>query len=192
MPASDQSGRIAVFAALAVLAFFAAIPASMWLARPPMDVTQAERLGAELGCTCGTCPHRPMATCGCGFADGMLARLDVEVAAGRTDAEITAIFVAEYGNGVKIKPEGSGFDLLAWVAPIALLMVGAVAMAGVISQWRAGSDAEVPAFAREATAPKATSGKSEASGTGSSRPPDATDSDRYRSIVERELEAFDD
>ena len=131
---SDQSGRVAVFAVLAVLAFFAAVPASMWLARSPTDVTQAERLGAELGCTCGTCPHRPMATCGCGFADGMLARLDAEVAAGRTDAEITAIFIADYGNGVKIKPEASGFDLLAWVAPIMLLMVGAVAMAGLTAE----------------------------------------------------------
>ena len=184
---SDQSGRVALFAALAVLAFFAAIPASMWLARPPSDVTQAERLGAELGCTCGTCPHRPMATCGCGFADGMLARLDAEVAAGRTDAEITAILVAEYGNGVKITPEGSGFDLLAWAAPIVLLMVGAVAMAGVISHWRAGSDPAAPAVTG-----KATGGESAVSDTGASPSRDATDSDRYRSIVERELDTFDD
>ncbi len=184
---SDQSGRIAIFAALGVVAFFAAIPASMWLARPASDVTQAERLGAELGCTCGTCPHRPMATCGCGFADGMLARLDAEVAAGRTDAEITAIFIADYGNGVKIKPEASGFDLLAWVAPIMLLMVGAVAMAGVISQWRASSNRD----ALVATA-KATGGESEVSDSGPPRSHDATDSDRYRSIVERELDAFDD
>ena len=184
---SDQSGRVAVFAVLAVLAFFAAVPASMWLARSPTDVTQAERLGAELGCTCGTCPHRPMATCGCGFADGMLARLDVEVAAGRTDAEITAIFIAEYGNGVKIKPDAAGFDFMAWMAPIALLMVGAVVMAGVISQWRASADsAEAP------VADEATEGGNAVSGSGASPAPDAADSDRYRSIVERELEAFDD
>lgn len=187
MRASDQSGRIAVFAVLAVLAFFAAIPAAMWLARPPSDVTQAERLGAELGCTCGTCPHRPMATCGCGFADGMLARLDVEVAAGRTDAEITAIFIAEYGNGVKIKPDVTGFEFMAWMAPIALLMVGAVVMAGVISQWRASADPAATPIADEVAA-----GQSVVADSAASSAPDAVDADRYRSIVERELDAFDD
>jgi len=183
----SQSGRIVIFATLAVAAFFLAIPASIWLARPLANVTQAERLGAEIGCTCGTCPHRPIATCGCGSADGMLARLDTEVAAGRTDDAIMAIFVAEYGNGVTIKPKASGFGLLAWMAPIALLMVGAVAMAAVISHWRASSEREASAATATASA-----GDRDVSGNGPVAAPEAIDSDRYRDIVERELDAFDD
>ena len=35
----SQSGRIVIFATIAVAAFFLAIPASMWLARPLSDVT---------------------------------------------------------------------------------------------------------------------------------------------------------
>ena len=185
---SHESGRIAVFAAVAVVVFFAAIPASIWLSRAPADLTQAERLGTEIGCTCGTCPHRPIATCGCSFADGMLARLDSELAVSRTDEEVIAIFVAEYGNGVKIKPDDSGFDLMAWAAPIALLMVGAVAMAGVISQWRATSDsggAAGHAGAADAAAAPRDEPQSAAA-------PPATDADRYRAIVERELDALDD
>ena len=178
---NNESGRAAVFAAIAVLAFFLAIPASMWLARPPSDLTQAERLGAEIGCTCGTCPHRPIATCGCGFADGMLARLDAEVAAGKSDDEIMAAFIADYGNGIKIKPESSGFDLMAWAAPIAFLLVGAVALAGVIAQWRAGSTADdeiATADASDAVAQRSAAAEG--------------DSDRYLEIVERELDALDD
>lgn len=178
-----QSGRIGIFVALAIAAFFVAIPTSMWLARPPSNVTQAERLGAEIGCTCGTCPLRPIATCGCGFADTMLVRLDTEVTAGRTDDEIMAIFVADYGNSIRIKPKGTGFDLMVWAAPMVLLMVGAVAMGAVISNWRSQSDLgleKTPLDEQRARDPEPSPSLS------------STDPTRYLEIVEDELDSFED
>ena len=178
-----QSGRIGIFVALAIAAFFVAIPTSMWLARPPSNVTQAERLGAEIGCTCGTCPLRPIATCGCGFADTMLVRLDTEVTAGRTDDEIMAIFVADYGNSIRIKPKGTGSDLMVWAAPMVLLMVGAVAMGAVISNWRSQSDLgleKTPLDEQRARDPEPSPSLS------------STDPTRYLEIVEDELDSFED
>ena len=178
-----QSGRIGIFVALAIAAFFVAIPTSMWLARPPSNVTQAERLGAEIGCTCGTCPLRPIATCGCGFADTMLVRLDTEVTAGRTDDEIMAIFVADYGNSIRIKPKGTGFDLMVWAAPMVLLMVGAVTMGAVISNWRSQSDLgleKTPLDEQRARDPEPSPSLS------------STDPTRYLEIVEGELDSFED
>ena len=174
-------------AALAALAV--AVPFSIWLSQSPANLTQAERLGHEIGCTCGTCPLRPIATCGCGFADGMLARLDAEVASGKSDDEIMALFVAEYGPSIKIKPEGSGIGLAAWLVPMALLMVGAVGMSAVISHWRAAAridagthevDAVGPA---EASAPRVGVAGGDVGRAGGGK---------YRDIVERELDAFDD
>ena len=178
-----QSGRIGIFVALAIAAFFVAIPTSMWLARPPSNVTQAERLGAEIGCTCGTCPLRPIATCGCGFADTMLVRLDTEVTAGRTDDEIMAVFVADYGNSIRIKPKGTGFELMVWAAPMVLLMVGAVAMGAVISNWRSQSDLgleKTPLDEQRARDPEPSPSLS------------STDPTRYLEIVEGELDSFED
>jgi len=176
----DPAGKAALFAMAAIAALLLAVPFSMWLAMAPADQSQAERLGHEIGCVCGTCPLRPIATCGCSFADNMLARLDQEVAVGHTDDEIMAVFVAEYGSQIKIKPEGSGVGLMAWLAPMALLMVGAVAMAAVISHWRGQQPApETPAVA-EGTAP-----------LDSSAPPADKEQDRYRDIVERELDDLD-
>jgi cytochrome c-type biogenesis protein CcmH len=183
---SGQSGRTVLFAVAAVVALFLAVPFSMWLSRAPANLTQAERMGAEIGCVCGTCPLRPIATCGCGFADGMLARLDQEITAGHSDDEIMATFVAEYGSMIKIKPAGSGVGLMAWLAPMAFLMVGAVALAGVISHWRAAH----PADALEGSGEHAV-----ANGPTSDAGPSAdttAEPDRYRDIVERELDAFDD
>lgn len=178
-----QSGRIGIFVALAIAAFFVAIPTSMWLARPQSNVSQAERLGAEIGCTCGTCPLRPIATCGCGFADTMLVRLDTEVAAGGTDNEIMAIFAADYGNSIRIKPEGTGFDLMVWAVPMVLLMVGAVSMGAVISIWRSQSDR---GFEKELI------GRQRTMDPEPPLPGSSTDPTRYLEIVEGELDSFED
>jgi cytochrome c-type biogenesis protein CcmH len=176
----DPAGRAALFAMAAIAALLLAVPFSMWLAMAPADQSQAERLGHEIGCVCGTCPLRPIATCGCGFADSMLVKLDQEVAAGRTDDEIMAVFVAEYGSQIKIKPEGSGVGLMAWLAPMALLMVGAVAMAAVISHWRGQQPAAEAASVTDGAAPQ-----------DPSAPPTDREQDRYRDIVERELDDLD-
>jgi len=178
---NHQSGRVGIFVALAIAAFFVAIPTSMWLAQPPSNVTQAERLGAEIGCTCGTCPLRPIATCGCGFADTMLGRLDTEVAAGGTDDEIMAVFAADYGNSIRIKPGGTGFDLMVWAAPMVLLMVGAVAMGAVISNWRSKSDPGPG---------KTLIDEQRAMGPDAAQFPSSADPSRYREIVEGELDLF--
>lgn len=177
---ADQGGRAALFAVAALAAMLLAIPFSIWLAQSPGGLTQTDRLGAEIGCVCGTCPLRPIATCGCGFADGMLARLDQEVAAGRSDDEIMAVFVAEYGSSIKIKPEGSGVGLMAWLAPMAFLMVGAVAMAGIISHWRSNKSPEAVAVNADAAA-----GSADAAALA------ADESDGYRKKIERELDEFD-
>lgn len=177
---ANQSGRAVLFVLAALVALLLAVPYSMWLAESPKDLSQADRLGAEIGCVCGTCPLRPIATCGCGFADGMLARLDQEIAAGRSDDEIMAVFVAEYGGQIKIKPEGRGVGLMAWLAPMAFLMVGAVAMAGIISHWR-GNQTDAEAAAAAARGDEQT--------TTAAAPPSGG-SDRYRKMVERELDDF--
>lgn len=182
----NQSGRTILFAVAAIAALLLAVPFSMWLSQAPASLTQTERLGAEIGCVCGTCPLRPIATCGCGFADGMLARLDQEISAAHSDDEIMATFVAEYGTAIKIKPAGTGIGLIAWLAPMAFLMVGAVVLGGVISHWRANQ----PADGLQASAGQAETGvagsEAAASADGSAK------ADPFRDIVERELDAFDD
>jgi cytochrome c-type biogenesis protein CcmH len=183
---SDQRGRTALFAVAAVAALLLAVPFSMWLSRAPASLTQTERLGAEIGCACGTCPLRPIATCGCGFADGMLARLDQEISAGRSDDEIMATFVAEYGSAIKIKPAGSGVGLMAWLAPMAFLMVGAVVVGGVISHWRTNQSADGLEGSGGRGGANVPSSEAAASAEASAQ------ADRYRDIVERELDALDD
>lgn len=149
---ASQGGRAALFAVAAVLAAALGLGAAWWVAQPPSDLGQFDRLAGEIGCTCGTCPLRPIATCGCGFADTMLAELEGLVAEDHTDDEIMVAFAASYGEQIRIAPASSGIDLTAWAAPMLLLTVGAVAMAGLIARWVASTD-EDP-VAGEGTAPE--------------------------------------
>jgi cytochrome c-type biogenesis protein CcmH len=182
-----ERGGAVVFVVLGLVALLAAVPFSIWLSRAPASLTQYERLATEIGCTCGTCPLRPIGTCGCGFADGMLANLRTEVEAGKTDAQIKAVFVAQYGDGTRIKPEASGLDLMAWLAPMALLMVGLVGMAAIIAHWRAAHVAAVAGEPGEAHPAGAPAAGAVAAGGSTTASTDAAPADRYRDIVEREL-----
>ena len=87
------------------------------MAQPDHRIDSFTRLAGEIGCQCGTCPLRPIATCGCGYADGMLAELRELVDTGQSDEQIMTTLATRYDPSVRIKPSGSGFDLVAWAAP---------------------------------------------------------------------------
>lgn len=196
-------------------AIFLAVPAAWWLASAPAAPDPYARLGAEIGCQCGTCPNRPIATCGCGFADRMLEQLRDEVAEGRSDEVILASFEDSYGPAIRIKPAASGVDLAAWLVPMMLLLGGAVGVSAVLAHWREQTGTSGPASGgataptrpssgpsgsadREPDGPTAGPAPGAGDPAGSSRPggepdagPDAAEADeaddRYRAIVDREL-----
>jgi cytochrome c-type biogenesis protein CcmH len=58
------------------------------------------------------------------------------VVAGRTKAEIKDALVAEYGEEVLALPQGSGFDLSAYLVPIVAFAIALVALAVGVAKWR--------------------------------------------------------
>ena len=48
---------------------------------------------------------------------------------GKTDEEITSFMVERYGDFVLYRPPVQGNTLVLWVMPIAILLVGAIAVA---------------------------------------------------------------
>ena len=185
-----ESGRALLFVAAGLMALLAAVPVSIWLSRSPANLGQFDRLSAEIGCLCGTCPLRPIGTCGCGFADGMLARLQSEIEAGRSDDEIMAVFAADYGSSIRIKPGGSGMDLLAWAAPMIFLMVGGVVVAAIISQWR-DAHSLAAGTVTPAVDPTDASPEGSAADTAGEEGADDDEAERYRAMVDEELANLD-
>jgi cytochrome c-type biogenesis protein CcmH len=62
------------------------------------------------------------------------------IAKGRTKEEIKQALVDEYGSEVLATPEASGFDLAAWIVPVAGLLVAGAAIGIGVHRWRARSE----------------------------------------------------
>jgi cytochrome c-type biogenesis protein CcmH len=74
-------------------------------------------------------------------ADQERAFIRDRIAEGKTKDEIKDALVAEYGPDVLAEPEGGGFNLTAWLVPVALaaLAIGGVVLLG--RRWRSSAAA---------------------------------------------------
>jgi cytochrome c-type biogenesis protein CcmH len=102
--------------------------------------TQAE-LEGEL--VCPTC-HTTLDQSNAAVALRMKQFVRTRIAAGDTKSEIKDQLVAQFGKGVLAAPERSGFDLLAWVLPIAGLLAGAGVLTVLAWRWTRRPEDELP------------------------------------------------
>jgi cytochrome c-type biogenesis protein CcmH len=102
--------------------------------------TQSE-LEGEL--VCPTC-HTTLDQSNAPIALRMKQFIRVRIAAGDTKNEIKNQLVAQFGRGVLAAPERKGFDLLAWVLPIAGLLAGAAVVTVLAWRWTRRSEDELP------------------------------------------------
>jgi cytochrome c-type biogenesis protein CcmH len=96
-------------------------------------------LNHRLMCTCGCaqvlgeCNH-----VGCPNSAGELDELRAGIAAGTSDKEILASFVAKYGATVLAAPTTQGFDLVAWIAPFAVFAAALLGTILLVRRWSVG------------------------------------------------------
>lgn len=128
--------RLALVALVALAALAVAPVARATEERP----TQAE-LESELICpTCRTTLDQSNAP----VAQRMKAFIRERIAAGDTKSEIKEQLVAQFGKGVLAAPEKEGFDLLAWILPIAGLAAGAAVLSFLLWRWTRRPEDELP------------------------------------------------
>ncbi len=102
-------------------------------------------LNHRLMCTCGCaeilgeCNH-----VGCPNSTGELNELRSGIANGLSDQQILDSFVAKYGAVVLAAPTTHGFDLVAWIAPFAVLAAATLGTILLVRRWSAGKPAPVP------------------------------------------------
>jgi cytochrome c-type biogenesis protein CcmH len=77
-------------------------------------------------------------------AERMRAFIRQRIAAGDTKSEIKDKLVAQFGESVLAAPPASGFNLLAWLVPIAGGLIAVVVVAMLARRWSRGR-AGVPA-----------------------------------------------
>lgn len=102
-------------------------------AAPPQPKTTLPDVEDEVMCPiCGTALNLS----GAPQADRERAFIRRQIAAGKTKEEIKDELVAQYGTEVLAEPPKSGFDLTAWLVPIAGILLAAVAIAIALRRWR--------------------------------------------------------
>jgi len=103
-------------------------------------------LNHRLMCTCGCaellgeCNH-----VGCQSSGQELAELSAGIAAGNSDKEIFASFSSKYGATVLAAPTTRGFDLVAWIAPFAVLLAALLGTILLVRRWSTGKLETAPA-----------------------------------------------
>jgi cytochrome c-type biogenesis protein CcmH len=115
----------------ALVVLCAALAAPVGRSAPP----NAADLEAEVVCpVCETTLDQSNAP----VAERMKLYIRERIAAGDTEREIKDALVREFGPGVLATPEKSGFGLLAWLLPLAVLVVGAVVVGLLVRTWSRG------------------------------------------------------
>jgi cytochrome c-type biogenesis protein CcmH len=105
-------------------------------------------LGHRLMCTCGCaqllgeCNH-----VGCPESGRERDELSAGIAAGKSDKEILDSFAAKYGATVLAAPTTEGFNLVAWIAPFAVLAAALLGTFLLVRRW-----ANVPGAKTQASA----------------------------------------
>ena len=139
-----MKGLAAVLALVAGLALAASAPASE--ERPTLEELEREVI-------CPTC-NTTLSMSNSPIADRMRAFIRARIAAGDTKSEIKAKLVDQFGEGVLAAPPARGFNLLAWVLPIAGALAAIAVLAILARRWtRAPADAPLADPARNGRAP---------------------------------------
>jgi cytochrome c-type biogenesis protein CcmH len=111
-----------------LLVLLAAFATPLGVAAPPR---QAD-LEAEIVCpTCKTTLDQSSAPIAMRMKDYIRER----IAAGDSAAEIKGQLVDQFGPAVLAEPPRRGFDLLAWLLPLAALGIGVVVVGGLAWTW---------------------------------------------------------
>jgi cytochrome c-type biogenesis protein CcmH len=95
----------------------------------------SHRMMCQCGCAqlLGECDHL-----GCPSRDPEMAELRAAIAAGKSDQQIFDQFTAKYGAVVLAAPTMHGFNLVAWIAPFAVLAAGFLGTFLLVRRWSVG------------------------------------------------------
>lgn len=162
--------RLILLLALAIAGFALALPAA---AQEPVTDDDVNEVAKDLFCP--VCENTPLDTCPTQACIDWREEIRVQLEAGRTEAEIQQYFVDRYGPRVLSSPPREGFNLIVWLLPVALVLVGIIFFARYLGglQKKPGKMPTDNTF-------------SVAQG-GAQVPPPAASEDDYVSRIEKEL-----
>lgn len=160
-----------------LLVLLATAPAGQTaLAQPDTTEAEVNAIARRLMCECGGATT--VADCGNNaVANGMRAIIRQQVELGKSRSEVLDHFATLYGECILAEPRKSGIGLLAWLAPLVVIVAGGAVLGG--SMWAWSRTRQVRQTGRQA------------SGQEQSASNEDSQLDEYERRVEEELEKFE-
>ena len=123
----------------------AVLAAALLLAAPAAASEQHPTLlELESQIMCPVCAGETLAQSDSPAAAQVKRYIQRRIAAGDTRSQIKRELVAQYGTRILAAPPRHGFDLLAWVLPLVLILGGAAGMGLLAWRWTRGRDEPRP------------------------------------------------
>lgn len=113
--------------------------------RAEVTQEQVDEVGKELACLCGDCPRRPLDECICGYALQQKDRIKKMLASGQTSQAIVDAYISEFGLEILSKPPAKGFNLVAWIMPPLVFLLGFFGVRSVLRTWSKTKSPATPA-----------------------------------------------
>lgn len=156
--------------ALAIVAIVGAIWSYVLLTTPPQQTLNQEVRDVGLQLKCLTCQGESVADSPSVFGQESRYVIRQQLQSGKSEQQVIQYFVSRYGDRILLSPQWQGFQLLAWLVPIGMLLIGLILVYATLRTWRVQSD-DITAVEQENT--------------------DGDALEHYREQLERELAAED-
>ena len=91
---------------------------------------------------CPVCQGMSVADSPSESARNMKHQVRALVAAGYDEAQILTYFESSYGEFIRLVPTARGFNLLVWILPVAMVLVGLLFVVGFLKSMRGGAEPE--------------------------------------------------
>jgi cytochrome c-type biogenesis protein CcmH len=109
----------------------AVIVVGLWPGEQASVDPEARAYNLTVRLKCPICAGESLAGSQTDLAKDLRARIDDEIAAGSTDDEIIAMFVASYGEQILLDPPSTGWGAVLWAVPLGMAIAGGFAIYGL-------------------------------------------------------------
>ena len=114
------------------------LPLSAWAIDPSDKMEDPELQAMYLSITmevrCLVCQNQPISDSTAPLAADLRREIKRMILEGQTEAQIKEFLVARYGDFILYKPRFASWNILLWLAPGFLLLIGGVALLRIVSR----------------------------------------------------------
>jgi cytochrome c-type biogenesis protein CcmH len=116
-----------------------ALALGVWLlcglpAPAAFDEAEYEKAARTILCDCG-CHPQSVHDCACGRAAEMRREIAAMIEQGRSGEEVIGLYVQQHGEKIRIAPTTRGFNLVAWLGPLAGLVLATACLVLLERRW---------------------------------------------------------